>query len=465
MEDRYTHLIKAVNDLSAKYPEIKGTFYSIYFWKPNQKTRNIIFNIAKDLIVPKIKIPQIDRKVWYLIHGELPSNYLNLEAIVEKLKGLKIEGRILFYKSDYLKENNFLWGKVEIKKPSYYLNRFEMLRILKKAKAIAKEYDKCLIEYSKNNDIEFPDLKFLEANLFLILKFDYLARKLIYENKPRIIITSVNSGYFSIPFVRYANLVNSNTISVQHGDLGPYEEIDDCKYFLCWGDYFKEKIIKRGIDEDKIIPIGSPRMDNILQKYNSLDENELKLKFGFSQNDKIILHISDGNFGKDTCNDYPDDLLKIQKDVFPRVFKKLSENYKIAVKLHPHEEKYYWQKLENENIRIFDPSYSIYELIKISSITSTVASIAGFEAMVLGKPTLYFSPDEIDLVDYPEKGLGFKVRNAEEWINLAEKLLNDNDFYRKTIDNILIKRDNFISNLGCSSEKIAKFIFNKLKNE
>ncbi len=465
MEDRYIHLKNAVKNLLIVYPEIKGTFYSIYFSKPPYKTRNVFLNLARDFFSSKVKIPEVKKKVWYLLHGELPSYYLNLEAVIGKLKDLKIEGNIVCYKSEYLKRKKTLWKGIEIKRPSVYFNKLELLRIFKESKKIAIDMDNALKEYSRKNNIKFPDLKFLKASLYMALKFDNLAKFLICNLKPKIVIIGANCGYFHVPFIRYGNLINSTTISIQHGDISSYEEIEDCKYFLCWGDYFKEKIIKSGIKGDNLISIGSPRMDDIFEKFNSLNEKELKLKFGFSPNDKIILHISDGNFGKDFSADYPDELLRIQKESFPVVLKKLSENYKIAIKLHPYEEKKYWEKLENENIKIFDNSFSIYELVKISDVTSTIASVAGFEAMVLGKPNIYFSPEGIDLVDYPEIGMGFKVKSSEEWISLVKKLLKDNDFYRKTTEDIVVKRDKFISNLGNSSKKIAEFIYNKLNNE
>ncbi len=463
---RFEDINNATKGLLLKYPEIKGTYYSLFFWTPGDKVRGVFFSLLKDFLIPRKKLPSIKDKIWYLIHGELPSNHLNLQSITDQLKINGVNGKILYYKSKLLENYIFPWEKIKIKRPSIYIKKIELLKLFFKAIRVAKEYDYYLKNYGEKNRIDFPDKRFLESNLYLVLKFDLLAKILIYYYKPKIVITGVNSGYFINPIFRHSKSYGILTISVQHGEIGEYEDIEDCSYFVCWGNYYKEKLIRKNIPEDKLISIGSPRFDNILIDFQKRDKKTLKTKFGFSENDNIILHISDGNFGKNSCPDYPEKLLRSQKEVFPVTFFDLSKKYKVIVKLHPGEASKNWEELKIEkNFKIFDNNYNIYELIKISDIVSTVASIAGFESSILGKPVIYYSPENINLIDYPEKGFGFKAKDSKEWIQLVEKLLNDKIFYEISLKNIDKMKEHFILNLGNSSEKIAEFIMRNLNEK
>ncbi len=159
----FEHILNATKNLVLKYPEIEGTYYSIYFWTPGDKIRNIFFNFFKDLLIPKRKLPQINEKIWYLIHGELPSNYLNLQSITKELNNRDLRGKILCYKAKGLENEIFAWEKIKIKKPSIYLNKIDLLKLFIKKKKVAVEYDISLRNYEKENSVKFPNIKFLLA--------------------------------------------------------------------------------------------------------------------------------------------------------------------------------------------------------------------------------------------------------------------------------------------------------------
>lgn len=463
MKNKYGYLSEALKNILISYPDLKGILYSIYFWKPDDNVRSIYLNFIKDILLKKNNFPEIKEKIWYLITGELPSKVLNLEVITKTLMEFNVNGSILYHKWDNLKYKKYLWDSYELKRISLYLKKKELQKIFFKSLKISKYCNKILRDYEKKNNLLFPKDKFIKSIVYLTLKHSYFSELLLKKLKPVAIITGINTSYFISPFLYQAKKNGVKVFIIQHGEIGDYEEFSDCDYYICWGEYYKNKIKNKGIQGDILISLGSPRMDNIIEMKGKNDINDLKKKYNLLKEEKILLHISDGNFGLFYHSNYPELLLRQQINDFAEFFENISKKYKVLIKLHPNEKSKNWEKIKfNENIRIFDDSFNIYELILISDIVTTVASIAGFEASLLGKPVIYYAPGEIDLVDYPKRGLGFKAKNSTELKILTEKILEDPMFYIDTLNSIENNKSYFISNIGKSSKVIASFIKDKI---
>ena len=218
-------------------------------------------------------------------------------------------------------------------------------------------------------------------------------------------------------------------------------------------DFYKEAF---GIDKDKIIINGLPRLDYILdsnlgsEKIKEFYKQYPKYK---NKKKKIILYVP--TFRKNTDN----------KENIKKLINAVNKSkYNLIIKLHP------LDKSEKTKKYTVNKKYSTYDLLKIADYIITDYSAVAFEASLLNKP-LYFYVYDIE--DYKKtSGLNvdlFKEMNSSASKNIKEitKAIENNEYDYEELENFRNKYmgKDYYNNTSKLVDFIFKFLDKDVKNE
>ena len=148
-----------------------------------------------------------------------------------------------------------------------------------------------------------------------------------------------------------------------------------------------------GIEKEKVLVLGMPRIDYLLGKDEKIDSyvQELLKEYPKFKEKKNILYVPTFRKGENVCVDSLIDAVDQKK-------------YNLIIRLHP---------LERTNIDkkyTIDSKYSTFELLKIADYVITDYSAVAFEAAVLNKPIFFYL---YDLEKYKD-ARGLNVNLQEE---------------------------------------------------
>lgn len=191
-------------------------------------------------------------------------------------------------------------------------------------------------------------------------------------------------------------------------------------------DYFvipkglEQRFISRGIDKNKLLPLGIP----VSSKYI---ENAKNIKNKFNTDNRIIL-IMLGSMGFGNITMILNDLLNIE-GVYIIVV--CGSNKKLYYKL---------KKYNNTNFSVIGYSNNINDLIKSADIViSKPGGLSSTEIASFRKGIIHVFPipgvETSNTQFFKKHNLSFVANNKEEIIEYTNKLLNNDDIYRKMIEN------------------------------
>lgn len=159
-----------------------------------------------------------------------------------------------------------------------------------------------------------------------------------------------------------------------------------------------------GVEKEKILILGMPRVDYLLGKDNKINDkiNKLVEKYPNLKEKKTILYVPTFRKGK-SAHIY---------DVINAVN---SEKYNLIIRLHP---------LDNTKVEekyLISSKYSTFELLKIADYVITDYSALGIESAALEKPTFFY------LYDIEEYNIsrGMNVNLQEEMKNSTFKDIHE----------------------------------------
>jgi len=123
-------------------------------------------------------------------------------------------------------------------------------------------------------------------------------------------------------------LANSNGLTY----LIPKDRAKDT-YHLVWGNYFKEILLKQGVEEKSIVVTGSPRLDFFRPEYRSLNKTKIELanNYNLNPNWKWVLLI--GNFSAKNVSD--EEIARAERkeyNALDQMVKLTKESYSAIVK-------------------------------------------------------------------------------------------------------------------------------------
>jgi len=267
----------------------------------------------------------------------------------------------------------------------------------------------------------------------------------------------------------FLELHNKNSIILQHGfkeineQTSRFDKLDyvNFKDFLAvWSNKRKNQLVENfNLKPEKLIVVGSPRHD---------DYFSTKIKKVNKKNKTILIAPNPMN----ELNGLIDDNLKIRfNDLLKKIIFYLNklDDVKIIVKLHPiqlkhnDEIKSFIQKID-KHIPIYlwtsvkDTINSADTVVVISSEFHATPTML-LEAMILQKPIINFVTEKmITQYDYVKNESIFTVSDYDDINKSLEKIIRDDEFQQKLIDNsneYLIKN---MENHNSASKEFAKIL-------
>lgn len=215
-------------------------------------------------------------------------------------------------------------------------------------------------------------------------------------------------------------------------------------YVLCASDATK-KFYEQGfgIDENKILKLGMPRIDYLLEKDEKINRKieELYKDYPNLKEKKIILYVPTFRKGK-SAHIY--DLINSVND----------EKYNLIIRLHP------LDKAVLDSKYIVSSKYQTFDLLKIADYVITDYSALSIETSILDNKQLYFYLYDIE--NY-RKDRGLNVNLKEEMPNYT--FSNVDDIIKKIQENnynyedLRKFKEKYVQTIDThNSERIVKFV-------
>lgn len=232
---------------------------------------------------------------------------------------------------------------------------------------------------------------------------------------------------------------------------------------IVWGESsqkFIQKLYKYG---DKVIVLGNPRFDDIIEKYVGKEKSPLFYqKFGLDENKPTFVFFS----GTHAI----DDGQSAERNINPiialdAIVEKLSSKVNVVVKLHPHEnQKYYEQYMKHlDKITMMKNEVMIYELLQHTDIAASVESTTLLEAMIFKIPTLQLSLSKHGVrSDFYKNGAAVLIQSQQQLFDIIIEIVNNTyDFKYLSIKQQEYLEKN-VANLGKATECIVNHLVKKI---
>ncbi|MEX2192353.1 MAG: UDP-N-acetylglucosamine 2-epimerase [Nitrosarchaeum sp.] len=286
---------------------------------------------------------------------------------------------------------------------------------------------------------------FKSINISCILEWAHVG----LEDK--MIVTIANKKKIPNMFLQHG-LYIQNTKFDKYIPMLPILPTNGSKH-LVWGKILHEFIIKQGVKQEEVIMIGSPRYDEFFKNEHKKKTNQ-------------ILIAANGLFHNNCHGTDTRALIKMEN--FVRKIFETTKKYpdkKFIVKLHPGKVSFDIKPLIQEIVPMINvyQNENILELLEdCDSMISLNYSTVILDAMILHKPTLVLLPEKQNFENEIAIKSGAALFTSDE--NKIESLINDllrnNEIREKLVKNGDEFVNNYITNQGSASEKLAKILEN-----
>lgn len=256
------------------------------------------------------------------------------------------------------------------------------------------------------------------------------------------IVLNTDAHKLSRILVLLAKRNRLRTYVIQHGatvlEYGYLPVIAD--YLLSWGKLSNDWFIQRGTHPDKLVALGTPKMDDFV-KYRSETDQKPEV-----ENVLVVLNpVGDSNVMR---------MLQIIRGAG------LDRDYHLKIKLHP-------GSVDNRDLvdEVFEGARvavikqgNVHELIHQADVVITTTSTVGNETIALNKPLVQIKmPDIQAVMDYETRDCSHLISDADQ----LKRLIRD----KGTLESKKANYPNFTSDYfyrldGKSAERISGFIRN-----
>lgn len=155
-----------------------------------------------------------------------------------------------------------------------------------------------------------------------------------------------------------------------------------------------------GIEKEKILVLGMPRIDYLLEKDNQINKKVEKLleEYPKLKEKQNILYVPTFRKGEST--------------LVEKIIDEIDETkYNLIIRLHP------LDKTAIDSKYIVDSKYNTFDLIKIADYVITDYSAIAFEAAVVNRPIFFYV---YDLNEYKEnRGLNVNLNKEMSMLHLT----------------------------------------------
>lgn len=272
------------------------------------------------------------------------------------------------------------------------------------------------------------------------LKYIEMAKRMIEEERPKLILMETEFGSFQRALVIAGKLKGIPVLAVQHGVITPtyngyiYAKDDispegSVKSPYCpipdktvvYGQYDKDILTKlSAYPDDSVVVTGSPRYDSLYYADKIYNKNKIFKQLNLNSSKKMILWTTQ-------THGFPLDENK--KNIFAvyNAIKSL-KNVQLVIKLHPSEDQKAspYKKDKSFEPVIIGRKADTQALLFISDLLITRHSTTAMEAVALNKPVIILNlSGEPDPVEYVKEGVALGVYKEDDLKPAIEKLLED----------------------------------------
>ena len=292
-----------------------------------------------------------------------------------------------------------------------------------------------------------------------------LAKKLFEEFAPSTVIVLSEMGFQEQILIHVAKKFQTSVILLQHGLNFDDKAAFEVNQFLgvipnrsdkiaVWGPLDKKYLEECKVPLKKIQVIGNPYFDELFEEHNqTLDENK---RF-------VLLAAQSPNVGSFVIDAQAKTMEKYLESIRIICDTVLKANKKLIIKLHPDPAELditsFVQKID-PNIQVIKTG-SISDLIRSCDVLVTIdISTVTLEAQISEKPVISVSVKNYNIGDdncsfFKSKScIRTEIQNFEMNFN---RLLQDQEFKRETINRGKKYVDNYLSNKGNASQKLIEF--------
>jgi len=312
----------------------------------------------------------------------------------------------------------------------------------------------------KHNFIQLCKSRFKNALTEIML-----AKKLFEEFTPSAVIVLSEMGFQEQILIQVAKKFQTSVILLQHGLNFDDKAAFEANQFLgvipnrsdkiaVWGTVDKQYLEECKIPLKKIQVVGNPYFDELFEEHNqTLAENK-----GF-----VLLAAQSPNVGSFVIDAQAKTMEKYLESIRTICNTVLKADKELIIKLHPDPAELditsFVQKID-PNIQVIKTG-SISDLIRSCDVLVTIdISTVTLEAQISEKPVISVSVKNYNIGDdncsfFKSKScIRTEIQNFEMNFN---RLLQDQEFKRETINRGKKYVDNYLSNKGNASQKLIEF--------
>lgn len=248
---------------------------------------------------------------------------------------------------------------------------------------------------------------------------------------------------------------NIVTYTAQHGALQniklylPYSD-----YMFVWGQQAKDRLMKFGVSEERIIISGHPLYDNIFFNQGNLkklEKTNLREKYHFSEKKLNVTFFTSG-IGKERDEALLDSFLQGIKDV----------PLNSIVKIHPLRDDVpaYKRQVKGYGISCQISNDCARSILLGSDLIVTYNSSVSVEAVMLGIPVIMLDPFSTDFEIDDLLAYAVVCHSSEELAQTMLKIIIDNGYFDKLKEESKKKSFYFIGNEGgiSTSDRVLRVI-------
>lgn len=355
-------------------------------FKNNSKNNSLRMSVGQLLSQARSLNKQTSTEECEVLILTNPRHLIAMNQIITILSN-NFKTKILTYNitADTKRKLDSLYGDY-LEKERYF--GFDLMVELRRVKNNTKNY-KQWNKLTMNKYINRPlVLKFIRNKLKRIIDDeageiikDYLlANKVMSQLKPKILITTTDPDSKILPYVDKANQLGITTINIQHGaffSVDPPTNVPESQYFITWSRFTRLALTgNKYFRKIKMLQWQSPFHCLPHQSNRFVKHRDIRVLI------LTAIYIVDVNF-----RDY----------YYKALFESLSKvrpKLEIVVRTKSFQDPISLSALSTDNkldVRL-DDNPDLHESIRWADIVIFENTTAGLDAMLLGKPAVYFNP-------------------------------------------------------------------------
>lgn len=262
-----------------------------------------------------------------------------------------------------------------------------------------------------------------ELEMGEIIMDEHISKKIIASVKPKLLLSITDPDRRCLVFINEANKTKIKTLSIEHGadfDLIPYSLPQSTKY-ITWSKLSKKRLIanrytnyKKALESSRIV-IGQSPFHTYLQKRNKFKKRKLK-----------VLFLATINFFGFGLNFYYLHMLFSS-------LKKLHPPLEIFVRHHPFQKDSTFLNLANRKdlkISILN-NVSLSQSIIMTDVVIFENTTAAFDALLMGKPSIFFNPySGQDFFNIGKRRIAEVILSGDEIESKINKFMKENEYWK-----------------------------------